>query len=351
MISAAMYPHPSVVYGDIIPGSEFIRSLVRQGRMSKEAAKRLLWFDYYRRCENARKTCRYFGISAQTFYRWKNRFDPYDLTTLEEASRRPHHVRKGQTPEAIVSRVCQLRETYPRWGKDKLAVLLKREGIQISGATVGRVMKRLRERGLLVEPENVRQAKLARQRRRKPRYAIRKPKGYRVDAPGDLVQVDSLQIKLQSDDIRWQFSARDLICRWDCARAHRHCSSLTATGFLEYMERKFPFRIRAIQIDGGSEFKKHFEEACQKRKIRLFIIPPRSPKLQAYVERSNRTHREEFYEVQDVDLSLEGHNRQLERWGYTYNHIRPHRALDLLTPHEYYQRWKKAHAPHVSPMS
>jgi transposase len=176
-----MYPHSATIYGDIIPRSEFIRSLVRQGTISKDAQKRLRWFDYYQQCGNARKTCRYFGISAQTFYRWKNRFDHYDLTTLEESSRRPHHVRQAQTPSAVVERVRRLREQYPRWGKEKLAVLLKREGIKISGSTVGRVMKRLRARGLLVEPENVRQAKLARKRRRKPRYAVRKPKDYRVE--------------------------------------------------------------------------------------------------------------------------------------------------------------------------
>jgi hypothetical protein len=35
-----MYPHPARIYGDIIPGSEFIRSLVRQGTITKAAAKR-----------------------------------------------------------------------------------------------------------------------------------------------------------------------------------------------------------------------------------------------------------------------------------------------------------------------
>ena len=37
--------------------------------------------------------------------------------------------------------------------------------------------------------------------------AVRLPKGYPVDAPGALVQVDTLQLKLQSNDIRYQFSA------------------------------------------------------------------------------------------------------------------------------------------------
>ena len=340
-----MYLQPATTYGSLIPGSEYIRSLVRQGTISPVAAARLRWMDHYARYGNARLTCRHFDISPQTFYRWKRRFDPYDLTTLEDESRRPDHVRTPRIPVAVVERVLTLREKYPRWGKDKLVVLLKKEGIQISTSSVGRVMKRLKDRGVLVEPLNVRLARAARKRRWKPRYAIRKPPGYRLDAPGDLVQVDTIQIRLQSDDIHFQFSARDAISRWDCLRAYRRASSFSAALFLEYMERKFPFRVRAIQIDGGSEFKKHFEETCQRRNIRLFLTPPRSPKLQGYVERSNRTRREEFYEVEDIEIRLDDHNRQLEKWNDTYNYIRPHQSLDYLTPNEYYQRWLKKHKP------
>jgi len=338
-----MYLKPTRTYGSLIPGSEYLRALVRQGKLSEEGAKRLRWMDHYARHGNARLTCRHFDISAQTFYRWKNRFDPEDLTTLEEESRRPHHVRKSMTPSPVEDQILELRNRYPRWGKDKLVVLLRKSGVRVSTSTVGRVMKRLKERGVLVEPLNIRQAREARKRRRKPRYAIRRPKGYRIEAPGDLVQVDTLQIRLDSDDRRWQFSARDLISRWDVSIANRQATSYTASQFLEYMERKFPFPIRAIQIDGGSEFKKRFEEACRERMIRLFVIPPRTPKLQCYVERANRTHREEFYEVEDIGLTLQEHNKQLEQWDQTYNYVRPHQSLDYLTPAEYYQAWLKDH--------
>lgn len=345
-----MYLRAARGYGAIVPGSEIITSFARQGKISGRAKLRLDWFDYYNRTRNVRLTCRHFGISVQTFYRWRGRFDPYDLTTLQEESRRPKHVRRPQTPAVVVDRILELRKQYPRWGKDKLVVLLEREGIQISESSVGQVLKRLRARGVLVEPLNVRLAREARKRRWKPRYAVRKPAGYRIDAPGDLVQVDTLHLRLQSDDRRFQFSARDALSRWDCARAYRKASSFTAVCFLEYMERKFPFPIRAIQIDGGSEFKRHFEEACAKKKIRLFVVPPRSPKIQGKVERSNRTYREEFYEVEDINLELEGHNRQLERWLETYNHIRPHQALDYLTPTEYYRSWLQSHRSSASRM-
>lgn len=336
-----MYLRATSSYGSLIPGSEYIRSLVRQGKISSGAAKRLKWFDHYYRLKNARLTCRYFGISPQTFYRWKRRFDPYELTTLEEESRRPLHVRQPQTPAVVVERILQLRQQYPRWGKEKLTVLLGREGHQLSATSVGRVLTRLKKRGVLVEPPNVRLARAARKRRWKPRYAVRKPQGWRIDAPGDLVQLDTLQINLRNGIIRWQFSARDVICRWDQARAYQRATSFSASLFLEYLERKFPFPLRALQIDGGSEFKKHFEEACQRNNLRLFIIPVRSPKLQAHVERANRTHREEFYEVEDIGLTLEEHNKQLERWMITYNTIRPHQSLDYLTPWEYYQGYLK----------
>jgi transposase InsO family protein len=222
-------------------------------------------------------------------------------------------------------------------------VLLRRDGLTLSTSTVGRILKRLKDRGVLVEPLNVRLAKAARKRRWKPRYAMRKPEGYRIDAPGDLVQVDTVHVRFSNSETRYQFSSRDAISRWDCCRAYRHASSSAAAAFLEYMEKKFPFRFRAIQIDGGSEFKKHFEEACRRHKLRLFIIPPRSPKLQGYVERSNRTHREEFYEVEEIELTMEGHNRQLEEWNRVYNYVRPHQSLKYLTPNEFYQRWLKEH--------
>src|SRR4030065_531870 len=147
-----MYLRPTTTYGSLIPGSEYIRSLVRQGTISRGATKRLQWFDYYERCGNARRTCRYFGISAQTFYRCKARFDPYDLTTLEEESRRPHTVRHPQTPLRVIERILALREEHPRWSRDKLAVLLQKEGIQVSGSTVGRGMGRAGAPGGVGEP-------------------------------------------------------------------------------------------------------------------------------------------------------------------------------------------------------
>jgi len=48
-----------------------------QVELSRKAGQRLKWFDYYNlRSQNARLTCYYYGISPQTFYRWKRSYNP-----------------------------------------------------------------------------------------------------------------------------------------------------------------------------------------------------------------------------------------------------------------------------------
>ena len=77
--------------------------------LSREAQRRLAWFDHYRvQGGNAALTCRYFGISRQTFYRWKRRYDPQNLGTLEAGSHRPHRRRQ---PTWTLLRCCPLPST------------------------------------------------------------------------------------------------------------------------------------------------------------------------------------------------------------------------------------------------
>ena len=160
-----------------VPGVSRLARL--QVEPSKKARQRLKWFDYYKsRGGNARLTCRYFGISPQTFYRWKRRYNPKYLESLEERSHRPRHVRQPTYSVELVEAVLKLREKYPRWGKDKLAVLLHDEGFTCSTSTVGRILHKLRERGVLKEP--IPNHISARKRQRRRPYAIRKPKDYGI---------------------------------------------------------------------------------------------------------------------------------------------------------------------------
>lgn len=320
------------VYGAILPGAARLARLTPD--LSKQGRGRLKWFDYYERHKhNASLTARYFGISRQTFYRWKRRYNPRNLSTLEGRSHRPHRLRQPTWSVELARAVQQWREANPRWGKDKLVRLLREEGWAVSTSMVGRILSRLRERGVLQEPWV--SAISARKRPWRRPYGVRKPKEYRPVAPGDLVQVDTLDVRLLPGVVRKQFTARDVVSRWDVLGVYSQATAATATRFLDALQTRCPFPVRAVQVDGGSEFMAGFEAACQQRGIRLFVLPPRSPKLNGSVERANRTHTEEFYELYDGDLDLPTLRTALLTWEQRYNTVRPHQALHYLTPAQF----------------
>jgi transposase InsO family protein len=234
--------------------------------------------------------------------------------------------------------VLRLREQYPRWGKDKLVVLLRREGVEVSTSMVGRILTDLKRRGVLTEPKP--NFISVRKRQRVRPYGVRKPKDYRIKEPGDLVEVDTLDVRPLPGSVLKHFTARDLVSRWDVLEAHSSATAQNAATFLDALKERMPFVVKAIQVDGGSEFEAAFEEECKKRSIRLFVLPPRSPKLNGSVERAQRTHTEEFYEVREFSLKLTALNRELQEWETVYNTIRPHQALGYLTPEEFLHRWQ-----------
>ena len=326
--------------GFIVPRTGYL-SRLSQADITQGAKARLKWMDYYRKAKNARLTCRHFGISPDTFYRWKRRYKPFVLKSLEDhpQSRRPHKLRQPTTPVAVVEKIRELRETYPRWGKEKLKVLLKREGYFVSSSTVGRTIARLRARGILKEPRVTFIS--AKKKFLKRQWAVRKPQDYQAILPGDLVQVDTLDIRPLPGVVRKQFTARDVVAKWDVIEVYGSATASLAAQFLDTLEARTPYPIKAIQIDGGSEFKGEFELECRKRNIKLFVLPPRKPQLNGCVERSNRTHTEEFYEVTNFSLDLGVLNQQLLAWEKTYNTIRPHQHLGYLTPLEYITNQQK----------
>ncbi|MBM4124927.1 MAG: transposase [Nitrospira sp.] len=301
--------------------------------LSSATRQRLQALEVWRLTGRWQEAARLFGLSRATLYRWRHRYHPQDLATLEARSRRPRRVRQPQTPPVVVARIRALRTQYPRWGREKLRVLLAREGITLSAKTIDRVLARLRAQGQLVAPS--RRAISARRRPQRRPYAIRKPRDYGVTQPGDLVQLDTLDVRPLPGLILKQFTARDVVSRWDVLETYRRATATTATRFLETLQTRMPFPIRAVQVDGGSEFQAAFEQACQQRGLQLFVLPPRSPKLNGRVERAQRTHTEEFYECYDGALDLPTLRAAQRVWEHTYNHVRPHQALGYLTPAEY----------------
>lgn len=304
--------------------------------LSPAALRRLRIIDWHlANGENVSKTCRHFTIARQTFYRWLTRYNPNDLRSLEDRSSRPKHCKQATWTKEEILAVKALRERYPAWGKLKLVVLLARQGLHLSASRVGRILAYLRRTRQLLEP--LRRFS-ARRRQWKRQYATRKPRGYEAKLPGDIVQLDTMDVRPEPGVVLKQFTAVNVVSRWSVPTIAGNATATLATKALDAIIARSPFPIRAIQVDGGSEFMAGFEDACQQKGILLFELPPRSPKLNGRVERANRTYREEFYNCSDATPTVAGFQGHLRRWEHTYNHLRPHQALGFLTPAEFLHR-------------
>ncbi len=116
--------------------------------------------------------------------------------------------------------------------------------------------------------------------------------------PGDLVKVDTLDVRPIPGRIFKHLSLIDVTSRYGAAEIRVGATAATTIKSLkrhpEGTQARLPFTVKAIQIDGGSEFKADCETYCQEHALQLFLLPPRSPKLNGRVERLQRTFREEF---------------------------------------------------------
>jgi transposase len=210
------------VYGSILPGAAALaRLLPRAGRRD---ARQLGAFS---RCQgrlsfirwhaehgrNVTKTAEHFGYIRPTVYPWLNCFQRAGVQALKDRSQRPHKLRQHTWLAGLEQRVLELREQYPRWGKDKLVVLLRRECFLVSTSMVGRILKRLKEKDQLIEPLPERRR---RRKDRRPRpYAIRKPRGYFARALGDIVEIGTVDLRPLPGVILKHFTAHDVVSRWD----------------------------------------------------------------------------------------------------------------------------------------
>ena len=137
------------------------------------------------------------GVSRATLFRWKRNLSTEGPRGLEPKSTRPIRVRKPQWQPELVKKLVAIRKQYPAWGKDKLKILLNREGLQVSESTVGRILSHQIKLGRLTR--FVRKKVHWHKRISQRRYAVRGPKGYRAEHPGDIVQIDTMHLE------QWSF--------------------------------------------------------------------------------------------------------------------------------------------------
>ena len=295
------------------------------------------WHGARRAGLTAEQAARAVGVPRATLFRWAKAPVP--------KSRRPHRMRPKNWSPALRMEAERLRLDRPLWGKEKLGPILRGQGFSVSNATVGRIIQSLIARGRVPRVGDLIRKVARRTQPKKRPHAIRKPSDVTFQKPGDVIQIDTVSVTLSPKLSIKHFDAYDVHPKWTVAKPYRNATASKAADFLDKVTAEMPWPIKAIQIDGGSEFMAEFEEACAAKAIPLYVLPPRSPKLNGAVERCNGAWRYEFYAVVDLPDDIHKIAEHVDSFQHLYNHFRPHGALDGMTPNQYLQTCRAKVSP------
>lgn len=259
----------------------------------------------------------------------------HSYSQFRPLSRKPRNLRKPQWGEAEKQLVLLIRRENPTYGKEKIGIILQRDYGQTVGqkSTVGRILKLLSLKGLIIKSPSA-----LRTRRKRIFKKHARPwefKDYKTMELGERVQIDHMTVSKNGITVK-HFQPWDRKSKYIDTGVYSNATAKSAKRFLLDFSERAPFPIPSIQVDGGSEFMLHFEEACSKLGIELYVLPPKRHQYNGGVERGNRTFREEFYNRSDLlDDSIRGLQAALTKALLKYNTYRPHRNLKGLTPMQY----------------
>ncbi|SOE20279.1 putative transposase [Spirosomataceae bacterium TFI 002] len=227
----------------------------------------------------------------------------------------------------VIKRLKELAESHPNRGFDTYYARIRREGSKWSRS---RVLRVYRELGL------VRRQK----RRRKLPEAERKP----LLVPKELNSVWSMDF--MSDSLVDGRTLRVLNIIDDHNR-----ESLLIEGAISFPSRRVIQGLeqlkeevglpKYIRTDNGPEFiSKEYKDWCSKNNVRCVYSEPGKLMQNGFVERFNRTFREDILDAY-LFASLGQFHHTAEKWQEDYNKYHPHKTLKKMSPREYAPRPSK----------
>lgn len=300
--------------------------------LSTKARLRLEWLIQLDQGEKVSIICSKFGINRSTLYKWKNRFEPHRILSLESKTKEPKTKRTRSFSPIKDMRVKSLRKDYPYYGKEKLKVLYQRiYQEKISSWYIQRVIQLYN----LYTPRRGKKWVNSTKKRGSNRVRITKWKDD-INKFGLLIHLDTVEIRINGEK-RYILTAVDSYTRVAYVYAYRNHSSNSAKDFLMRLYYIFGKNIKNIHTDNGTEFAGYFENAIQSFGLKHWYSRVRVSKDNAKCERFNRTLQDEIYMSPRLGLScnIDELNVILSLWLNEYLSIRPHASLDYLTPLEF----------------
>ncbi len=230
----------------------------------------------------------------------------------------------------------------PPLGKRRLRVMLAREGAALSESAIGRILsKGVRLRRIRPCAFLRGRAKAKRRRGFANGHAVRWRRGMKARRPGEWLQIDHTGVSRDGGALK-EFRAVCPVGKQLVARVYSRATANNARRFLQAVIEDLPYPPRSIQVDGGSEFRAGFEDACQALGLPLAVLPPKCPQLNGVVERANDSARTEFRSLYQGEMTVKDAAPALAEYQRFHNHVRPHYALDLMTPMEYLRQQRTA---------
>jgi len=305
--------------------------------ISDEARQRLEWIIYSREGHDVAQTCRHFGISRKTFYKWSpffNEENMYSLYKLEDRSKAPIHVRQREITQIEEQRIIALRKEKIYWGKKKLVWLYKeRYGETISDWKIQYTITKYKLycNRKKVERTNNKRAKSRSAGPKKRTIELTSNLPDYKKTSGYIICLDTI-VFYWFGIKRYIFTAIDKYGKVAFARSYKSKSSRNAADFLCRLYFLLDGEMPRVGHDNGTEFGKHFKNTCHKLGIEQYYSRAYTPKDNPDCERFNQTLKREFINEGGFNPNVVIMNKDLTEWLIQYNFQRPHETLNFQTP-------------------
>ena len=255
-----------------------------------------------------------FRVCRNAIYEWRQKYDG-TWKSLRDRSHRPHSHPNQQSEEELKL----IERYYRRYKGDKMLMWdkLRERGYKRCYQSMLRAIRKLN----LDESPEKRQG-----------Y---KPKPYkRADYPGQKVQIDVKFVPsycVTNGQKYYQYTAIDECTRWCFREMYDEHSTYSSLDFIKKVVEKFPFPIREVQTDNGTEWtnallvkksthKTLFEQFLEDNGIIYHRIQVATPRHNGKVERQHRIDEQRFYRHMRM-YNLEDGRKQLKRYNKISNNI------------------------------
>lgn len=285
--------------------------------------------------------CQSLGRSRTWFYKWSNNFrvEGPDGFLTRKRKLNPHN----RTPVKIEEAVLAAMDQFPTYGPQRIAYILRRQGITIGRTAVHGVMKRngLNRRKDRLEWVRIRSGEIVTRSELETAREKSKSRHIHADHPGDLVGIDTFYVGcLKGVGRIYQMTGCDTATSFGWAKLYTDKSVFSAINFVEHVRASsYGVPVNAVLTDNGKEFTTHWKGRCHDFEFFLkrcgighHYTQVKHPWTNGFTERLNRTILEEFLQValrKTRYYTLKQLQDDLDRFMNHYNFNRPHQGYRL----------------------